>query len=242
VCVDFRNREEELKNALATSRSKIHGLEGKFREIEAGGLKLKRLMKEATESEYAVSQKLAYETATRRALEVEFEVVLKSLQSDQITIVGYEVELNNLKGAANYAMSCIPVPEEGGQQQSIIVRLVDVPNRMLILLRATGLAAATNALVRVKSHYPEVDMTKIKGGVDTTKDLHALEHVEGKGQRGVRTPRSCYPDVGFSQAPEHVEGGLWYEERGGSARLIAEDCLKYFLFNLKRRNTKGKNT
>jgi hypothetical protein len=36
-------------------------------------------MKEATKSEYAVSQKMAYETAARRALEVEFEVVLKSL-------------------------------------------------------------------------------------------------------------------------------------------------------------------
>jgi hypothetical protein len=45
----------------------------------------------------------------------------------------------------------------------------------LTLLRATGLAAATDALVRVKSHYPEVDMTKIKGGADTTKDLHGLE-------------------------------------------------------------------
>jgi hypothetical protein len=43
------------------------------------------------------------------------------------------------------------------------------------LLRATGLAAATDALVRVKSNYPEVDMAKIKGGADTTKDLHALE-------------------------------------------------------------------
>jgi hypothetical protein len=115
VCVDFRNREEELKNALATSRSKIHGLEGKVREIEAGGQELKRVMKEATKSEYAVSQKLAYETAARRGLEVEFEVVLKSLQSDQIANAGYVVELNDLKGAANYAMSCIPVPEEGGQ-------------------------------------------------------------------------------------------------------------------------------
>jgi hypothetical protein len=43
------------------------------------------------------------------------------------------------------------------------------------LLRATGLAAATDVLVRVKSHYPEVDMAKIKGGADTTKDLQALE-------------------------------------------------------------------
>jgi hypothetical protein len=46
---------------------------------------------------------------------------------------------------------------------------------LLLLLRATGLAAATDALVRVKSHYPDDDMTKIKGGADTTKDLQALE-------------------------------------------------------------------
>jgi chromosome segregation ATPase len=113
VCADFRNREEELKNALATSKSKIQDLEVRVREIKAGGLELKRTMKEATESEYAISQKLAYETAARRGLEVEFEVVLKSLQSDQITVVGYEVELNDLKDAANYATSCIPVLEEG---------------------------------------------------------------------------------------------------------------------------------
>jgi chromosome segregation ATPase len=118
VCTDFRNRKEELKNALTTSRSKIRGLEVKVREIEAGGLELKRAMKEATESEYAISQKLAYETAARRGLEVEFDVVLKSLQSDQITIAGYEVELNDLKGAANYAMSCIPIPEGGGISSS----------------------------------------------------------------------------------------------------------------------------
>jgi predicted phage-related endonuclease len=109
---DFRNREE-LKNALATSKSKVRDLEVKVQEIEAGGLELKRVMKEATDSEYAISQKLAYETVARWGLEAEFEVVFKSLQSDQITIAGYEVELNDLKGAANYAMSCIPIPEEG---------------------------------------------------------------------------------------------------------------------------------
>jgi hypothetical protein len=43
------------------------------------------------------------------------------------------------------------------------------------LLRATGLAAAADTLVRVKSHYLEVDMAKIKGAADTTKDLQALE-------------------------------------------------------------------
>jgi hypothetical protein len=85
------------------------------------------------------------------------------------------VELNDLKGATNYAMSYIAVPEEGEQQQSIVDRLVDTPNRLLTLRRATSLAAATDALVRVKSHYPDVDMDKIKGGADTTKDLQALE-------------------------------------------------------------------
>jgi hypothetical protein len=172
---DFCNREEELKNALAISRSKVWDLEIRVQESEAGGLALKQAMKEATDSEYAISQKVAYETGARRGLEAEFEVVLKSLQNDQITIAGYEVELNDFKGAANYAMSCIAVPEEGEQQQSIIDRLVDTPNRLLTLLRATGLAAATDALVRVKSHYPDVDMAKIKGGADTTKDLQALE-------------------------------------------------------------------
>jgi hypothetical protein len=58
---------------------------------------------------------LAYETGARRGLEAEFEVVLKSLENDQTTIAGYEVELNDLNGAANYAMSCIAVPEEGEQ-------------------------------------------------------------------------------------------------------------------------------
>jgi hypothetical protein len=70
-------------------------------------------MKEATDSEYTISKKLAYETGARRGLEAEFEVVLKSLQSDQIIIAWYEVELNDLKGAANYAMDCIAVLAEG---------------------------------------------------------------------------------------------------------------------------------
>jgi hypothetical protein len=97
------------------------------------------------------------------------------LQSDQITVVGYEVELNDLKDAANYAMACIAIPAEGEEQQSIVDRLIDTPNRLLTLLRATSLAAMTDALVTVKSHYPDVDMAKVGGGADTTKDLKALE-------------------------------------------------------------------
>jgi hypothetical protein len=132
-------------------------------------------MKEVADSEYVISQKLAYEKGACRGLEAEFEVVLKSLQSDQITIAGYEVELNDLEGTANYAMACIAVPAEGEEQQSIVDRLIDTPNRLLTLLRATSLVAAIDALVRVKSHYPDVDMAKVKGGADTTKDLKALE-------------------------------------------------------------------
>jgi flagellar biosynthesis/type III secretory pathway protein FliH len=105
-----RYREEELKNALAASKSKVRDLEISLREAEAGGQELKRAMKEATDSEYAISQKLAYEAGARQGLEAEFRVVLKSLQSDQITIAGYEVELIDLKGATNYGMACIAIP------------------------------------------------------------------------------------------------------------------------------------
>jgi hypothetical protein len=59
---EFRNREEQLKNALATSKSKVWDLEISLREADARGQELKRAMKEATDSEYAISQKLAYET------------------------------------------------------------------------------------------------------------------------------------------------------------------------------------
>jgi hypothetical protein len=132
-------------------------------------------MKEATDSEYTISKKLAYETGARRGLEAEFEVVLKSLQSDQIIIAWYEVELNDLKGAANYAMDCIAFLAEGEEPQSVVDRLIDTPSRLLTLLRAMSLEAATDVLVRVNSHYPNVDMAKVKGRTDTTKDLKALE-------------------------------------------------------------------
>jgi hypothetical protein len=66
--------------------------------------------------------------------------------------------------------------------------------------------------------------------------------LRGRDEEELEPLRSCDPDVGFSQALEHVEGGLWYEEGGGSARLVAKDHLKYFLFNLKKRNIKGENT
>jgi hypothetical protein len=100
---------------------------------------------------------------------------LKSLQSDQITIAGYEVELNNLNGAGNFSMDWRAVLAEGVEAKSIVDRLRDTPNRLLTLLNAASLAGATDALVRVKSDYPDVDMAKVKAGPDVEKDLAALE-------------------------------------------------------------------
>jgi chromosome segregation ATPase len=100
----------ELNTTLKNTKEKVQNLEVSLQEVEAGGQELKQVMKEAADSEYSVSQKLSYENGARWGLEVEFEVVLKSLQSDQMTIAGYEVEPNDLKGAANYAMDCIVVP------------------------------------------------------------------------------------------------------------------------------------
>jgi hypothetical protein len=79
---EFHNREQELKNALITSRSKVRDLEISLREADAGGRELKQAMKEAIDSEYAISQKLAYETGARWGLEAEVEVVSKSFRSD----------------------------------------------------------------------------------------------------------------------------------------------------------------
>jgi septal ring factor EnvC (AmiA/AmiB activator) len=112
----FRNHEEELNTVLKNTEEKVRNLEVTLREVEAEGQELKRAMKEATNSEYAISQKLAYEAGARRGLEVEFEAVLKSLQNNQMTIAGYEVELNDLKGASNYAIDCIVMPAEGGKR------------------------------------------------------------------------------------------------------------------------------
>jgi hypothetical protein len=60
-------------------------------------------------------------------------------------------------------MDCIAVPVEGEEARSVVDRLIDTPDRLLTLLRVTSLAAATDVLVRVKSHYPDVDMAKFRG-------------------------------------------------------------------------------
>jgi hypothetical protein len=76
-------------------------------EAEAGANELKQVMKETIDSEFIVTQKLAYEKYVRQDLEVSLEVALKSLQSDQVSIAGQEVEFNGLKNAAHYPMDMI---------------------------------------------------------------------------------------------------------------------------------------
>jgi hypothetical protein len=92
-----------------------------------------------------------------------------------MTIARYEVELKDLKGAASYTMDYIAVPAEGEEAESVVYSLIDTSDRLLTLLKLTSLAAATDALVRVKSHYHDVNMAKVKGGPDAEKDLAALE-------------------------------------------------------------------
>jgi hypothetical protein len=74
-----------------------------------------------------------------------------------------ELTLHYLKGTTNYTMDCIAVPVEGEELKSVVDRLIETPDRLLTLLKATSLATATNWLVRVKSHYPDVDMARSRG-------------------------------------------------------------------------------
>jgi hypothetical protein len=92
-----------------------------------------------------------------------------------VTIAGHEVELRDLKNTAHYAMDCIAAQVEGEEPKPILDRLIETPDRLLKLLKATSLATATDALVRVKPYYPNVDMFKVKRGADVEKDLKALE-------------------------------------------------------------------
>jgi hypothetical protein len=59
--------------------------------------------------------------------------------------------------------------------KSVVDHLIKTPDRILTLLKVTSLAAATDVLVRVMSHYPNVDMAKDKRGANAEKDLAALE-------------------------------------------------------------------
>jgi hypothetical protein len=64
-CVaDFHRREDDLKNDPKNTKERVLSLEVNLREAEAGADELKRMM-ETSDSEFVVTQKLAYEKQTR---------------------------------------------------------------------------------------------------------------------------------------------------------------------------------
>jgi chromosome segregation ATPase len=168
-------REDDLNNDLKSTKERVRSLEVNLREAEAGAEEIKQLMKGTIDSEYAVSQMLAYEKQSRKDLEVSLEVALKALQNDQVTIAGREVELNDLKNAANFVMDILASQVKGEEPKPAIDRLLATPEKLLDLLKETSLAAATEVLVWMKFHYPDIDMVKVGGGSDMTKDLKVLE-------------------------------------------------------------------
>jgi hypothetical protein len=172
---DFHWREDDLKNELKNTKEKVRSLEVNLREVDDGAKELKRVMKETIDTVFTVSQKLAYEKQARRNLEVSLEVVLKVFQNNQVIIVGQEVELNDLKNAAHFAMDILASQVKWEDPKPAIDCLLAAPEKLLDLLKATSLEVATEVLVRVKSHYPDIDMVKVGGGSDMTKDLKVLE-------------------------------------------------------------------
>ena len=85
------------------------------------------------------------------------------------------MELNDLKNVAHFAMDILASQVEGEEPKPAIDRLLAAPEKLLNLLKATSLAAATEVLVRVKSHYPDIDMVKVGEGPDATKDPKVVE-------------------------------------------------------------------
>jgi hypothetical protein len=94
-----------------------------------------------------------------------------------VTIVGLDVEVNDLKNAADHVMDTMELQVDGEESKPAIDQLLAAPQKLVDLLRATSLTAATESLVRLKSHFPEVDMVKIEEGPDITKDLQVVEEV-----------------------------------------------------------------
>jgi hypothetical protein len=77
--------------------------------------------------EYVVCDKLAYEKQTRKNLEVSLVVALQSLQNDQVTIAGLEVEVNDLKNAADHVMDMMETQVAGEEPKPAIDQLLAAP-------------------------------------------------------------------------------------------------------------------
>jgi hypothetical protein len=146
-----------------------------LRAADASREELKKLIKVAVDSEYVVSQKLAYEKQARKVHEVSLEVALQLLRNDQVIIAGLKVEVNDLKNATDHVMDMVETQVTGEEPRPSIDRLLAAPQKLVGLLRVTSLTASTELLVRVKLHFPKVDMVKVREGPDAMKDLRAIE-------------------------------------------------------------------
>jgi hypothetical protein len=92
-----------------------------------------------------------------------------------VTITRLEVEVNGLKNAADHVMDMVEPQVAGEEAKLAIDRLLAVPQKLVDLLRAKSLTVATESLVRLKSHYLEVNMVKVREGPDGIKDLKDVE-------------------------------------------------------------------
>jgi hypothetical protein len=73
------------------------------------------------------------------------------------------MENSNLRGAASYAMGKFgPQPAEG-ELNDLVDQLLTIPTRVDELLKSSCKAAAVKSLIRVKPHYPEVEVIDLHG-------------------------------------------------------------------------------
>ena len=161
VFVDANKKEKKLQKHL--------------KEAEDAIKMLKESTKAANDSEYAMTRKLAYEKQVRRDIEIDLVVAMQSLQNDQVAIVGLEVEIADLKEAAEYVMDMVAPQANPEEPTPLLERLIAAPDRVTDLLKASGKTAAVGALSWVKSHYPEVEVAKIEAGPNRNANLDALE-------------------------------------------------------------------
>ena len=165
-------KEKELQDDLKEARDAIKIL--------------KESTKAANVSEYAMTWKLAYKKRVRRDLEIDLVVAMQSLQNDQVAIAGLEVEIADIKDATGYVMDMV-VPQVNPKEPTLLLdRLIAAPDRVTDLLKSTGKTVAVGALSWEKSHYPEVEVTKIENGPNRDADLKALEaEVEATAEKVV---------------------------------------------------------
>ena len=168
MLADATRKEKKLQEDLKEAKEDLKEAKGTIKT-------LKKSTKAANDSEYAMTQKLAYEKRVRKDLEINLVAAMESLRNDQVAIAGLEVEMTNLKNTAGYVMDMV-VPQENPEEPTpLLDRLMVAPDRVTDLLKESGKMGAVGALVTVKSHYPEVEVTKLEAGPNREVDLVALE-------------------------------------------------------------------